>query len=81
MSTTKPIITFVNDTEMEKKIAIATYAFSFDYPQALVAIKPKYEIRIAVNSKEEIPQYVWHIPPTKGVASFVIDPTQKKIYV
>ena len=79
--TTKPVVTFVNDSNEPKKISIATYAYSYDYPKPLTTVPAKGRVNIAVNSHEEIPQYLWHFPPFSGKASFVIDSTQKEINI
>jgi hypothetical protein len=78
---TKPIITIVNDTNQPKKISISTYAYSYDYPKTLTTVPANGQVRIAVNSKEEIPQYLWYIPPFEGKASFLIDPSKEKINI
>ena len=81
VKTVYPIVTFCNETDQSKDIAISTYAFSYDYPKKIATIKPHDEIRIAVNPKTEIPQYLWLLPPFEGKASFLIDPDAEKVKV
>ena len=80
-STTYPIMTFVNKDNFPKDIAIATYAFGYDYPKVLCRVAANDKVRIAVNPKHEIPQYLWHIPPEKGRASFVINPDTGNVLI
>ena len=80
-TTTYPIMTFVNKDDIAKDISISTYAYGYDYPTKLTTVPPKGELKIAVNPKTEIPQYLWHHPPIEGKASFLIDPDMKSVYV
>ena len=39
VKTVYPIVTFCNETDQSKDIAISTYAFSYDYPKKIATIK------------------------------------------
>lgn len=76
-----PLVEFVNTESIPKQLAIVTYAYAFDTPKPTMTIPSKGSKIVAVNSYDEVPQYVWHIPPRAGRASFLIDPGHAKIGV
>ena len=79
---TYPQIDFVNQDNYPKYFTIRTYAYSYEIPDKnIYVVKPKSKIRIAVNPKKAIPQYVWHSPPKYGKATFLIDPDVKEIKI